>query len=437
MSHVDEGGTFNVYLSASTDLITWTSVRLLDADASQPTLEPDGAGGWLFADEVTRSAAGDFLGAPSLSLDRRAARGRARPAVRAAEHPGGPRGAQGTPNLFDVDLAPDLDRSLIHVGFHRFTDRDLQATGTLIDAADYVAGRKALGSSYFSEQYALWRANFGKSQGQGTSIGLNTAAAPEPGSLATPAVGAIVTVFWRAHNSGPRMRANFRCQLRRKIADAACRSSSCWSLSQSSALVALLLPAIGAARESSRRTHCLNNLRQMVLAAHMFVDTHAGSYPIAYHTNKRRRRLTTTAGTFPRVRRPSQPAVLAPGILWRDDTTPRNIQQCPSFVDQAGIRSRTYTGYNYNTSYIGHGDFESIPQPAKMKQIEKPTRTAIFGGCGCFEVAVAVVARVVVVAGVGNYDLKFPLLTNEGHCWISPGVVSSLQQDAGSDDRGG
>jgi len=70
---------------------------------------------------------------------------------------------------------------------------------------------------------------------------------------------------------------------------------------------------------------------------------------------------------------------LAPGILWEDDTTPRDIHQCPSFVPKPEWVVEPYTGYNYNTSYIGHGDNESIAQPAKMKQIERPTRTAIFG----------------------------------------------------------
>ena len=38
-------------------------------------------------------------------------------------------------------------------------------------------------------------------------------------------------------------------------------------------LVALLLPAVQAARESSRRTKCQSNLRQWALAMHNFHDT--------------------------------------------------------------------------------------------------------------------------------------------------------------------
>ncbi len=145
------------------------------------------------------------------------------------------------------------------------------------------------------------------------------------------------------------------------------------------ALIALLLPAISAARESSRRTQCLNNLRQMVLAAHMFVDTHAGSYPIAHYTKQAGGVTYNYCWDISTIIKPGPQTELAPGTLWQDDTTPRDIQQCPSFVAKDKWEVEPYTGYNYNTSYIGHGDGESIPQPAKMKQIEKPTRTAIFG----------------------------------------------------------
>jgi prepilin-type N-terminal cleavage/methylation domain-containing protein/prepilin-type processing-associated H-X9-DG protein len=48
-------------------------------------------------------------------------------------------------------------------------------------------------------------------------------------------------------------------------------------------LVALLLPAVQAAREAARRTACANNLRQVGLSVIQYCDDHGGAFPKTTH----------------------------------------------------------------------------------------------------------------------------------------------------------
>jgi prepilin-type N-terminal cleavage/methylation domain-containing protein/prepilin-type processing-associated H-X9-DG protein len=141
-------------------------------------------------------------------------------------------------------------------------------------------------------------------------------------------------------------------------------------------LASLLLPALAQAKQRGRSAACLSNLRQMGIAAHAYVADHDDSYPIAYSNGVENGvnvsyawDLTTFIENPPRV---------VPGLLWEGQGT-EAIQQCPSFAGKANWLVDPFTGYNYNTSFIGHGQFESIQEPAKAGAVKHPEATVLFG----------------------------------------------------------
>ncbi len=146
-------------------------------------------------------------------------------------------------------------------------------------------------------------------------------------------------------------------------------------------LAAMLLPVLNRAESRAKRVQCLSNLRQMGLASQVYTGDNADFYTYAYYFDSAKNILycwdfTTYQSTSREV----------PGVLWQGQTNLK-IQQCPAFNGSANWDSDPFTGYNYNTSYIGHGQGESAgaasmlapPVPAKSTAVKHPAKTALFG----------------------------------------------------------
>lgn len=146
-------------------------------------------------------------------------------------------------------------------------------------------------------------------------------------------------------------------------------------------LTGLLLPSLRQARGQARSVFCQGNLRQCALAALAYSAGHDGSFPMAYRTEFGPTGIRTHAWDFITTNEwvdGTLSLTYQPGVIWQyGDTT--EVQQCPAFAGSSNAGDEPYTGYNYNTSYIGHGSGESIPEPARTGEVRSAGLTALFG----------------------------------------------------------
>lgn len=153
-------------------------------------------------------------------------------------------------------------------------------------------------------------------------------------------------------------------------------------------LISILLPSLAPAREATRSTVCLSQLRQMAVAATSYTNTYASSYPISIYTavipatSTSSERRIEYAWDYTRITDSLAPqTVIRPGLLWQGTSVPQ-IQQCPSFKGGSTYDGDPYTGYNYNSSYVG--TYRKVKsgvkvRPARQDQIRRPGKCALFG----------------------------------------------------------
>ena len=149
-------------------------------------------------------------------------------------------------------------------------------------------------------------------------------------------------------------------------------------------LAAILFPVFAKAREKARQASCASNLKQLGTAWMMYTqDFDETAMPAYYYADSE---YTQEVGWDFQLNWSSDYSTLlntGPGII-TPYTKNSQIHACPSFKGPA--YGRPYTGYAYNTGYVG-GDTSAWPivPPCSMAQIARPSEIVLFADSGWYD----------------------------------------------------
>ena len=140
-------------------------------------------------------------------------------------------------------------------------------------------------------------------------------------------------------------------------------------------LASMLLPALGKAKESARRISCVNSLKQLSVAAMLYVDDNNGSFPPRWISVRWPTRLREGYTDLRLLRCPSD----GPQAPQTGSTDTNN------YPADAAPRSYMINGWNdYFKRSLSDDDFQKYmagvaPNCLKQSAIPHPTDTIIFG----------------------------------------------------------
>ena len=146
-------------------------------------------------------------------------------------------------------------------------------------------------------------------------------------------------------------------------------------------LMGVLLPSLNHAKQQARTVYCLNNLKQITLAAHTYTFSNNDYYPVAYYTEKVgyiRYYYSWDFTTYNDWSTNPPTKVVKPGYLWQGQANTK-VQQCPSYKGGHNWLADPSTGYNYNTSYLGSSQTGDFVGSARITDVKISGSTVIFG----------------------------------------------------------
>jgi prepilin-type N-terminal cleavage/methylation domain-containing protein/prepilin-type processing-associated H-X9-DG protein len=145
-------------------------------------------------------------------------------------------------------------------------------------------------------------------------------------------------------------------------------------------LLSILLPSLAKAKSKARAILCLTNMRQMHIAVNVYANNNNQYYPPAYAGDSNPMDMLLESNNWDFSGKKdfnTGEKTVNGGFLWEGQPIGK-VQLCPAYKVSANS-SDDFTGYNYNTSYIGHGHLELITTPAKVTGVRNPEGCALFG----------------------------------------------------------
>ncbi len=149
-------------------------------------------------------------------------------------------------------------------------------------------------------------------------------------------------------------------------------------------LFGLLMPSLAGVIAAGRSAQCTANLRQLAIAAQSYSVTY-DVFPVALRYEIRDGQFLQVAWDWITT---MDGELIDTGPLWSFTVNPGRVQQCPEYDGSANFAGDPFTGYNYNTSYVGGEAFfpntgwDAVHWGVKPHACDRSSQAAMFGDGG-------------------------------------------------------
>jgi prepilin-type N-terminal cleavage/methylation domain-containing protein len=177
-------------------------------------------------------------------------------------------------------------------------------------------------------------------------------------------------------------------------------------------LIGLLLPAMGGMRAASRAAQCMSQLRQLMLAAEHYRGINDSRYPPALLYAYTPEGVVTIAWDF--AQHPD--GTITAGPLWSMLDHPGEIMQDPGFSGESTFGGDPYTGFNYNTTFIGaEGNYPTVADDGVTILDEWDTCRPGLPAAACRRTSTTALFGLGGWSGGANKFMRAPMNTVEGN----------------------